>query len=727
METTSEATPANFAAPSGFPDLRRFFAPRRMAMVGATEDLSKFGGRCMRQLIDFGFAGEIYPVNPNRDEVLGKRCYASIAALPQTPDHVGIVLPAHAVPAAIEQCAERDVPFATVFSSGFGETGTDEGRRAQQRLVDIARAGNIRLMGPNCNGMINFVDPFALTSTATINGPRRAAGDIGIVGQSGGAAQVNVMWRAQQLGLGISYQVSCGNAADIDMLDYAAFMVESPETRVVLILAERIADGEKLRALAQRAAFLDKPLVMVKAGRTEAGSRAAASHTGAVTGADAVCDAALAQLGILRVEDYRDLYETAMLLRRGRRPAGNRGAAISISGGNLVLLADLGAAYGITWPDYTTGTQAELAEMLPGFGVASNPTDLTAASIGQTGKFAAAAKTILKDPAVDLLVPVLTIAHSSEINALAALSESSDKPMAIVWTGCASDDPNLTQERLVAAGHAVYRDTLPCVKAVQASIRYSSFRTRLAEAPLQRPNGTIPAAARAMLARASGPLSEHQSKALLRCYGLPTTRESLATSVDHAVQCAASLDGPVALKIQSPDLPHKTEAGALRLNVVGDAAVRRAYDEVMGAALAHRPDARIEGVLVQEMIIDAQEMLVGITRDPTFGPVMTVGLGGIYVEVLKDVAFRLPPFGPGEAMSALRELRAFGLLEGARGRPVGDLDALADCIARMSWLAVDLQDLIAELDINPLCVLPQGHGVRIVDALVIPRQADAAA
>ena len=727
MEKTSQSKPADAVAPNGFPDLRRFFAPRSMAMLGATEDLSKFGGRCMRQLIDFGFAGEIYPVNPKRDEVFGKRCYPSVAALPQAPDHVGIVLPAHAVAAAIEQCAERGVPFATVFSSGFGETGSDEGRRAQQRLVDIARAGNIRLMGPNCNGMINFVDVFALTSTATINGPRRAAGDIGIVGQSGGAAQVNVMWRAQQLGLGVSYQVSCGNAADIDMLDYAAFMVESPQTKVVLILAEHIADGEKLRALAQRAALLDKPLVMVKAGRTEAGSRAAASHTGAITGADAVCDAALAQLGILRVDDYRDLYETAMLLRRGRRPAGNRGAATSISGGNLVLLADLGAAHGITWPDYTADTQAQLGELLPGFGVASNPTDMTAAAIGQAGKFVAAAETILKDPAVDLLIPVLTIAHSSEINALAALSQRSDKPMAILWTGCASDDPNLTPERLIAAGHAVYRDALPCVKAVQASMRYSSFRKRLGDAPLQRPAGIDAAAARALLARACGPLSEHQAKALLRCYGLPITRESLATSVSQAVQYAAALGGPVALKIQSPDLPHKTEAGALRLHVVGDAAVQRAYDEVLAAALAYRPDARIEGVLVQEMIIDAQEMLIGITRDPTFGPVMTVGLGGIYVEVLKDVAFRLPPFGHGEALSALRELRAFGLLEGARGRPAGDIDALVDCIVRMSWLAVDLQDLIAELDINPLCVLPQGRGVRIVDALVIPNQTDAAA
>jgi acyl-CoA synthetase (NDP forming) len=719
MKTASKETSAS---PYGFPDLERFFAPRSMAMLGATEDLSKFGGRCMRQLMDFGFAGDIYPINPKRDQVFGRTCFPSIAALPQTPDHVGIVLPAHAIPAALEQCAARGVPFATVFSSGFAETGSEEGRRLQQRIVDIARAGGMRLMGPNCNGMINFVDAFALTSTATISGPRHPAGDIGIVGQSGGAGQVNVMWRAQQAGLGISYQVSCGNAADIDLLDYAAFMIESPSTKVVLILAEHLVDGEKLRALARRAADLGKPLVMVKAGRTEAGSRAAASHTGAVTGEDAVCDAVLAQLGILRVDDYNDLYQTAMLLRRGRWPASRRAAAMSISGGNLVLLADLGAANGIEWPTYATDTQAQLGELLPGFGVAANPTDLTAAAIGQPGTFAAAAEVILADPTVDVMIPVLTIARSAEIRALAELSANSPKPMAILWTGCASDDPDLTPESLVAAGHAVYRDAMPCVKAVQAAMRYSEFRQHLAEPLPQRPAGIDVAAARKLLTQATGALSEHQSKALLRCYGLPITRESLANNADEAVRYAAALAGPVALKIQSPDLPHKTEAGAVRLNVSGDAAVRRAYDEVLAAARAYQPDARIEGVLVQEMIVDAVEMLVGITHDATFGPVMTIGLGGIFVEILKDVVFRLPPFDPAEALAALSDLRAFALLQGARGRPAGDIAAAADCIARISWLAVDLRDLIAELDVNPLCVLPQGRGVRIVDALVIPRQ-----
>ena len=726
IHTTGDNASARSGTAQEFPNLGHFFAPRHVALLGATQDTGKFGGRCMRQLIDFGFAGDIYPVNPNRDEIFGLRCYPSVLALPQAPDHVGIVLPAHAVPKALEQCAQRGVKFATVFSSGFGEIATDEGRALQQRVLDIARAGSIRLMGPNCNGLINFVDAFALTATSTIAGPRCPAGDIGIVSQSGGAGQVNTMWRAQQAGMGISYQVSCGNSADIDLLDYAAFMLEHSGTRVVLVLAERLANGDKLRLLARRAADLDKPLVMVKAGRSAIGSRVAASHTGAVTGQDAVWDAALAQLGIIRVDDSRDLYETAMLLRRGWRPAGRRAAATSISGGSLVQVADLGAVAGIEWPEYSAHTQGRLGDLLPAFGFASNPTDLTGgASMGNAETFAAAARIILEDPAVDVMIPVLTMARADEILAIADLSATSRKPVAILWTGRANDDPLLTPASLVAAGHAVYQDAVPCLKAVRAAMRYGEFRERHAAPAPARPAGTDVAAARALLSQERGPLSEHQSKALLRCYGLPGMREVLATTAEQALTHARAIGGPVALKLQSPDLPHKTEAGALRLHVMGDEAIGRAYREVLDAARAWRPDARIEGVLVQEMVVEAPEFLIGVSQDPSLGPILTFGLGGIHVEILKDVAFRLPPLDRHVALDGLHSLRSVGLLKGVRGRPPSDIEALVDVLVRVSWLAVDLHDQIDELDINPLCVLPVGRGVRVVDALVIPRKPEA--
>lgn len=713
--------------PRGFCDLARFFAPRRVAIVGATEDLGKFGGRCMRQLIDFGFSGAIYPVNPKRAEIFGLRCYATLAELPQAPDHVGIVLPAAAVPAALEDCARIGAPFATVFSAGFAETATDDGRTLQRRVVDIARAGGVRIMGPNCNGLVNFVGGFALTSTATIQGPRRPAGDIAVASQSGGAGQVNVMWRAQQAGLGISYQVSCGNDADLDLLDYLAFMVEDPRTRVVLAIAERIADGTRLRALARRAADLDKPIVMIKVGRTDAGSRAAASHTGAVTGEDAVCDAALRQLGIVRVEDCSELYEAAMLLRHRRWPAGRRAAAASISGGNLVMVADLGASLGVEFPRYSDSTQATLHGLLPGFSAAANPTDLTAASIGQKDTFAAVAGVIARDAGIDALVPVITISPAAEIRAVAAVSAQSDKPVAILWTGRSSDDPGLTPESLVGEGHAVYRDALPCMKALRSAMRYGEFRASRSRTSPRRPSDIDLPGAKRLLAGAQGTVAEFQSKRLLGYYGVPLARERLARDAEEAVRHARELGGAVALKVQSADLPHKTEAGAIRLGVSGDEAVRRACREILEEARNHRSDSRIDGVLVQEMVTGGLEVLVGISRDPTFGPVLTAGLGGIYVEVLKDVSFRLPPLGAEDALEMLRELRAYALLTGARGRTPADIDALARSIERVSWLAVDLEDAVAELDINPLIVLPKGQGVRAVDALVLarPRQGNA--
>jgi acetate---CoA ligase (ADP-forming) len=710
-----------------FADLRRFFAPQRVALIGATEDLSKFGGRCLRQMLDFGFAGEIFPINPNRTEVFGRPCYPSLAALPAAPDHVGIVLPAARCAAELAECGRLGVPFATVFSAGFAEMGEAAGAALQAELVRTARAGGVRFMGPNCNGLVSFADGFAMTSTATITGPRRPAGDIGVVSQSGGAGQVNVMWRAQELGLGISHQVSSGNDADLDMCDYMAFMVEDPRTRVVLAIAERAPDGARLRAVATRAAELGKPIVMVKVGRTEAGSRAAASHTGAVTGADAVFDAALRQLGVLRVEDAHELYETAMLLRQRKHPAGRGAAALSISGGNLVLLADLGAARGIGFPEYADTTREALRRLVPGFVGVRNPTDMSAGAIGQKDIFARAAHAIAEDPAIDALIPVITFAPAADIRPIAALAAVSPKPMPILWTGKCSDDPALTPAALIAEGHAVYRDALPCVTALRRAMQYGAFQARRAGAEMpRRPDGIDPASALHLLKAGGATLSEPESKAVAVCYGLAPPRETLATTADEAAAAASSVGGPVALKIQSPDIPHKTEAGGVRLGLSGDAAVRQGFAALLASARAFAPAACIDGVLVQEMVTGGVEMLLGASCDPNFGRVLAVGFGGIHVEILRDVAFRLPPITAAEAREMLEELRLFPLLLGARGRPRADMTALCAAVERFSWLAHDLGKHVAEIDINPLVVLPEGRGVRMLDALIVRSAPDEA-
>jgi acetyltransferase len=706
------------------PDLKPFFAPASVALVGATDDLSRFAGRVLMRMVNFGYRGKIFPVNPRFAEVGGLKCYPGVRDLPQAPDHVGIVVPTERVMNILEDCAARGARFATVYSGGFAETGTPEGRALQADVTAFARRTGMRIMGPNCNGVVNFIDGFAMTTSATV-AKRQPAGNVGVVAQSGGAGQVNVMWRAQEAGVGISYEVSCGNSADLNILDFMQFMIDDPTTAVIMVLAESIPQGPRLFEVARRAAEREKPIIMVKLGRTEAGSHAAASHTGALAGLDDVCDAALRQCGIIRVEDCSDLYETAMLLRTRRWPGGMRAGATTISGGNGVLLVDLGANLGISYPAYSADTQAQLAELLPKHGTTANPTDVTNAVIGKPDIFRRLIEIISADDNVDVMIPIFTLSVASDVRQAAEAAKSAAKPVAILWTGACTDDPTLNAKSLAAEGVAVYRNTLGCLKAVRAAMRYGDFlrRRRHAVAPVRPANIDVASACREMQA-AGGVLTERASKAVLAAYGFPVTREALACNADEAVRIARGIGGEVALKIESADIAHKTEAGAIRLRVSGDDAVRGAFAEVMAAAGSYKHDARLAGVLVQEMASAGLEVMLGLVRDPVFGPVVVAGLGGIHVEVLRDVAYRVGHIDGGEAHVMLRELRGYRLLEGVRGTAPRDIDTLCDLIVRLSWLGHDCADEIAELDINPLLLYEQGAGARTVDALIVKRHAD---
>lgn len=702
-------------------NLERFFNPRSAAFVGATEDLRKFGGRCFRRMVDFGFAGEIYAVNPKYTELFGRKCVASIADLPETPDHVGIVVPAPHVAGILKECGARGVPFATVYTSGFKEVGTDAGRALEETLREAARAGHVRFMGPNCNGFVSFTHNFCMTTTAALLGPRPPAGSIGVIAQSGGLGQVNVMMRAQELGLGISHQVSCGNQADLDVLDFADFMVSDPNTDVILMVVEAIGDGEKFAAVARRAAEAEKPIAVLKLGRTEAGRQAAASHTGAVTGSDDVHSAAFRQYGVIRVDDCEDLNAVAMMLRQRRWPKSRRAAAVAASGGHSVLFADLGAALGIEWPVLGGATAERLGSLLPAFGTPSNPVDLTAGTTGDVRIYSEALKAVADDDSMDFVVPILTINKAPEVEAAAALVEATEKPAAILWTGRCSDDPALTAAVVAARGVPVFRDAYRCLRTVALAMDYGAFlRAFRAGGGTERPAGADAGAARAALKLSEArSLGERASRQVLAAYGFEPPGGGLAQTAEQAVELARGFAGPAVLKIESPDIQHKTEAGGVRLNLRGDAEIATAFREIVDATEAHDPVARIDGVSVQEMVAPGVEMILGVSCDATFGPVVSVGLGGIHVEVLHDIAHRIAPVGPREAEAMLRELRGFPILEGVRGAEPSDIAALVAAIVRVSWLAHDLKDEIAELDINPLRVMPRGQGVRLLDALIV--------
>jgi acetyltransferase len=702
-------------------DLTRLMAPRSVALVGATDHPTSFGGRVFQQMSNFGFPGRIYPVNPRLAEINGLRCYPRLKDLPETPDHVGIIVSVQRVFDVLDECAAIGVPFATVYTAGFAETGTAEGRERQARLVAFARRSGMRIMGPNCNGVINFVDGFAMTSTAAVKGARAPAGDIGVVSHSGGLGQINIMWRAQEIGLGISYEASCGNEADLDTLDFVRFMLESEATEVVLLAIEAIKDGEKFKAVAREAAEREKPIVVLKFGRTEAGSRAAASHTGAVAGDDAVTDAVFRQYGLIRVDECDQLYETAVLLRKRRWPTGKGAAAASPTGGNIVQLADVGARFGIEWPSYSEATQAALAKLMPGYGKVGNPTDMTSVATGEQALYRQALNAIAADENVHVVVPIYMSIARKDLELGADFVANCDKSAAMMWIGNCTDDPSFSRRDLVKAGLPVYRDATPCMRAFRAAIDFGNHVKAHHSGALtsERPAGINMQGARERLRFAGDRITEREAKAVLAAYGLPVTHEQLATHADEAAAHAREIGGPVALKIDSPDIAHKTEAGAIRLGIAGDAEVRSAYGEVIDAARKHAPAARLNGVLVQEMAPAGVEMMLGVVADPVFGPIVAVGLGGIYVEVLKDVAYRAAPVTVSHAEEMIAELRGARILDGVRGMAPRDRETLADLIVRLSWFAHDFCGEIAELDLNPVIVLERGAGARVVDALIV--------
>ena len=696
-------------------DLSRILNPRGIAVVGVSGDPTRIGGQALKLLTDFGFQGRIYPVNPKYPEVGGLTCYPDLGAVPKPCDLALIALAAPQVAGAIEQAGRAGIPFALVLAGGFSEVG-EKGKALQAGLIEAARKANVRMVGPNCLGILNLKDNARIGFGGTAHLKTLKPGPMAMVTQSGGFG-FGVMATAAYFGVGCNYAISSGNEADLTLLDWVADLIERPEVGFVVAFMEGINDGRRLIELGERALELGKPILAWKVGNTDVGSRAATSHSARMTAGYELYRAAFKRGGLVEIRDVDDLIDVAKAFLIGKLPAGNRVGVLTLSGGAGVLLADRCIEEGLQLPGLSEATTKKLRETLVDFASVGNPVDATAH--GYNDNFAAygeAVRLVLADPNIDQVVARIPRGKSARpwSENLVKLVRSTGKPVIFNWP-TAPDDNGDVLEYLESNG-------VPCIlgagRAVHALAALTEFARKREEYRTRdkRPLERVIARQALDLPPGSVTLGEHRSKQHLNRYGVPVVGEVLLQPPEIEALESPLLSFPVAVKIESPDIPHKTEVGAVRLGIQDLPGLKQAAREIVAAARAHKPGARIEGILVQEMAAGL-EVIVGAVNDSTFGPTVAFGLGGIYTELLKDVTHRFAPFDAATARGMIAEIKGAALLNGYRGRPPLDVAALADALARVSLLIADHADRIAEIDVNPLFVREQG--VLAADALFV--------
>ncbi|MFI8220298.1 acetate--CoA ligase family protein [Streptomyces sp. NPDC085932] len=691
------------------PDLERFFRPRSVAVIGASDTEGRPRTGITRQLADWAgrVGARLYPVHPNRPSVLGLPCCPSVADLPEQVD-LAVVLVGDPLP-VIEELAEAKARFAVVFASGFAETGP-EGEAAQRRLAAAVEGSGMRLLGPNTN--LNAFERFR----DDLPGPA-----IALITQSG--HQGRPVFALQELGIRLSHWAPTGNEADLETADFLSWFAEQPEVGAIACYLEGLKDGRSFLLAADRAARRGVPVVAVKVGRTATGARTAASHTGKLTGADAVVDAALRQYGVIRVDGLDELQDTAALLARARPPRADGVAVYSISGGTGAHVADLATAAGLRLPVLSEAKQAELHQWIPAYLSVANPVDNGGHPVGdERGRKIIDA--LLDDPEVGVLICPVTgpfpPLSDRLVRDLVDAAERSDKLVCVVWGSPVGTEPAYREVLLGSSRVATFHTVGNCLTAVRAHLAHHRFATGYRSPFDDAPRTPSPSYRKAQALMQPGrQLSEHAAKTLLRAYGIRVPREQLVTSAAAAVRAAGPVGYPVVMKASGARIAHKTELGLVKIGLTSASQVRDAYRELTD--IARHEGVALDGVLVCQMVEHGVEMVVGVTHDDLFGPTVTVGLGGVLVEVLRDTAVGIPPFGEEQARDMLAGLRGRALLEGVRGRPPADLDALVEVVLRVQRMALELGDDLAELDINPLMVLPRGHGAVALDALAVCR------
>ncbi|MFI9203560.1 acetate--CoA ligase family protein [Streptomyces sp. NPDC053048] len=691
------------------PDLDRFFRPETVAVIGASETEGRPNTAITRRLIAWAerAGARIHPVHPTRTTVFGLPCHPSLRDLPEQID-LAVLLVGDPAP-VIEELSDCKVRFAVVFASGFAETGA-EGASAQARLAAAVEGTGIRLLGPNTN--LNAFEHFR----DDLDGPA-----IALVTQSG--HQGRPVFALQELGIRLSHWAPTGNEADLECADFISYFATRPEVGAIAAYVEGLKDGRAFLLAADRAARHKVPVVAVKVGRTETGARTAATHTGKLTGADDVVDAAMRQFGVIRVDGLDELQDTAALLARSRPPRAAGVAVYSISGGTGAHFADLATAAGLELPVLSAARQSELHQWIPGYLSVANPIDNGGHPVGDwRGRKIIDA--VLADPSIGVLVCPVTgpfpPLSDRLVQDLVDAAENTDKLVCVVWGSPVGTEDAYRTTLLGSSRVATFRTFSNCVTAIRAYLDHHRFTAGYRSPFDNAPRTLSPSARKAQaLLRPGEQLSEHAAKQLLRAYGIRVPREQLVTSAAAAVRAAAQIGYPVVMKASGPQLAHKTELGLVKIGLTSASQVRDAYREL--TEIARYEELPLDGILVCQLVGRGVEMAVGIAHDRLFGPTVTAGLGGVLVEVLNDTAVRVPPFDEDQVRTMLGELRGRALLGGVRGAPPADVDALVETVLRVQRMALELGDVLVELDINPLVVLERGQGAVALDALAFCR------
>jgi acyl-CoA synthetase (NDP forming) len=689
----------------GRAELERLLAPRSIAIVGVSQNPGGFGNRTLANMD--AYQGEVFIVNPKYESLEGRRCYPSLAALPCSPDCVVIALPREAAAGAVRQCAEVKAGGAILYASGYGETGKPERQAEQEQLLAIAQEGNVRLLGPNCIGIANNILGAGALFQPEYPSIRRPGGRIGIVSQSGALGYS--LAQGAMHGTASTHVLASGNSVDVDVCDLASYLIEVPECLAVAFLFEGARDPARLLALGAKSLAAGKPIVAFKMGTGAEGAAAAKSHTGTLAGSTAAYRAAFRRGGFVVASGFEEVMELAAFLAKAPAPRARGVAVMATSGGAAVMTADVAEDLGVPMPQPGEATAKVLRAAIPDFGSPRNPCDVTAQVLTSPDLFLVCSEAMLADPAYGvLIVPTVTSAPGltgTRVPVMSQLAERHGKPVCTVWLSDWREGPGAELYE-VDPRVARFGSMRSCFRAITAWQEWHELRSR-ADKKEPRVSRLVD---RDLRLNKKKILGEKEAKALLSEYGISCVPERSARNAEEALKAAAEVGYPVVLKADAPEIAHKTEAGAVKLDLRDADALR--------AACAAMTVAR-NGFLVQPMLRGGVELVVGAKRDPQFGPVLLVGLGGVLVEVMRDTALALAPVGKAEARRMLERLKGFKLLQGFRGAPAADLDAVCDAIARISEFAADCADQVEEIDVNPLLARPDG--AIALDALIVLR------